>query len=107
MPEDISALFTVSLYVEAMLGLLLLYTWIQKPEIKAVAWWGCAHLMRAGSSALLGMLGTLPDIIAVDVANAILLTSFGLTWAGTRLFGGRQVNFILVLAGAIIWQVAG
>ena len=44
MPEDISALFTVSVYVEAMLGLLLLYTWVQKPEIRAVAWWGSAHL---------------------------------------------------------------
>jgi hypothetical protein len=52
MPEDISALFTVSVYVEAMLGLLLLYTWVQRPEIKAVAWWGGAHLLRAGSIAL-------------------------------------------------------
>jgi hypothetical protein len=106
MPEDISALFTVSVYVEAMLGLLLLYTWVQQPEIKAVAWWGGAHLTRAGSIALFGMFGSLPDVITVDVANAILLTSFALTWAGTRLFGGRRANFILVLAGAIIWQVA-
>jgi hypothetical protein len=106
MPEDINALFTVSLYVEAMLGLLLLYTWVQKPEIKAVAWWGSAHLLRAGSIALLGMLGSLPDVITVDVANAILLTSFALTWAGTRLFAGRQVNFVLVLGGAIVWQIA-
>jgi len=107
MPEDISALFTVSVYVEAMLGLLLLFTWVQNPEIRAVAWWGSAHLLRAGSIALFGMFGSLPDIMTVDVANAILLTSFALTWAGTRLFGGRQLNFIFVLAGAIIWQVAG
>src|SRR6202035_5654411 len=84
MPEDITALFTVSIYVEAMLGLLLLYTWVQRPEITAVAWWGGAHLLRAGSIALLGSLGSLPDVITVDVANAILLTSFALTWAGTR-----------------------
>jgi len=106
MPEDISALFTVSVYVEAMLGLLLLYTWVQKPEIKAVAWWGGAHLLRAGSIALFGMFGSLPDAITVDVANALLLTSFALTWAGTRLFGKRKNNFIILLAGPIVWQIA-
>jgi hypothetical protein len=106
MPEDISALFTVSVYVEATLGLLLLYTWVQQPEIKAVAWWGSAHLLRAGSIALFGMFGSLSDVITVDVANAILLTSFAVTWAGTRRFGGRKINFIFVLAGPIIWQAA-
>jgi hypothetical protein len=106
MPEDISALFTVSVYVEAVLGLLLLYTWVQKPEIKAVAWWGGAHLMRAGSIALFGMFGSLPNVITVDIANALLLTSFALTWAGTRKFGERKINFILVLAGALVWQGA-
>ena len=105
MPEDISALFTVSVYVEAMLGLLLLYIWVQKPEIKAVAWWGGAHLLRAGSIALFGMFGSLPNVITVDVANAFLLTSFALTWAGTRLFGGRKNNFVIVLAGPIVWQI--
>jgi hypothetical protein len=106
MPEDISALFTVSVYVEAMLGLLLLYTWVQKPEIKAVAWWGSAHLLRAGSIALFGMFGRLPDGITVDVANAILLTSFAVTWAGARLFGGRKASFICILAGTMIWLTA-
>jgi hypothetical protein len=107
MPEDISALFTVSVYVEAMLGLLLLYTWVQKPEIRAVAWWGSAHLLCAGSIALFGMFGRLPDGITVDVANAILLTSFAVTWAGARLFGGRKIDFIGVLAGTVIWLIAG
>jgi hypothetical protein len=106
MPEDISALFTVSVYVEAMLGLLLLYTWVQAPGIKAVAWWGSAHLLCAGSIALFGMFGSLPDVLMVDVANMILLTSFALTWAGTRMFGGRQTNLIIVLAGPIVWQIA-
>jgi hypothetical protein len=105
MSEDISALFTVSIYVEAMLGLLLLYTWVQKPEIKAVAWWGSADLLRAGSIALFGSFGSLPEVITVDAANAILLMSFAVTWAGIRLFGGRSINFTFVLAGPIIWKI--
>jgi hypothetical protein len=103
MPEDISALFTVSVYVEAMLGLLLLYTCVQRPEIKAVAWWGSAHLLRAGSIALFGTFGSLPDTITVDVANVILVTSFAFTWAGALLFGGRSINPIALLAGTVVW----
>src|SRR5215470_4355458 len=106
MPEDISALFTVSVYVEAMLGLLLLYTWVQKPEVEAVAWWGGAHLLRAGSIALFGMFGSLPGIITVDLANGLLLISFACTWAGARLFGGRKNNLVVLLTGAILWQIA-
>jgi hypothetical protein len=107
MPEDISALFTVSVYVEAMLGLLLLYTWVQRPEIRAVAWWGGAHLLRAGSIALFGTFGSLPDGITVDVANVILVTSFAFTWAGARLFGGRDISAIALLAGTVIWLILG
>src|SRR3984893_6800381 len=106
MPADISALFTVSVYIEAMLGLLLLYTWVQKPEIGAVAWWGSAHLLCAGSITLFGMFERLPDVLTVDVAYAILLASFARTWAGTRQFGGRPTKIVIVLAGPIVWQIA-
>jgi diguanylate cyclase (GGDEF)-like protein len=106
MPEDISALFAVSVQVEAMLGLLLLYTWVQNAEIKAIGWWGCGYLLRAGSIALFGMLGRLPDTITIDVANAILLTSFAVTWTGARLFCGRRINPFFLFEGTLIWLVA-
>ena len=55
---DVNTLFLVTIYVEAMLGLLLLFAWIQNSGIRAVAWWGCAHLLRAGSVVLFGMYGS-------------------------------------------------
>ena len=54
---DVNTLFLVTIYVEAILGLLLLFAWIQNAQIRAVAWWGSAHLMRARSVALFGMYG--------------------------------------------------
>ena len=45
---DVNTLFLVTIYVEAMLGLLLLFAWVQNSQLQAVAWWGFAHLMRAG-----------------------------------------------------------
>jgi len=107
MPDDVSALFTVSVYVEAMLGLLLLFTWAQNTEIKAVAWWGSAHVLRAGSIALFGRFGRLPDFLTIDLASAVLLTSFAITWGGARVFGGHKSNLIVVFAGAIVWLIAG
>jgi len=46
---DVNTLFLVSIYVEAILGLLLLFAWVQNTSIKAVAWWGFAHLLRAAA----------------------------------------------------------
>jgi diguanylate cyclase (GGDEF)-like protein len=104
--DDVSALFTVSVYVEAMLGLLLLFAWVQDTNVRAVAWWGNAHLLRAGSITLFGMYGRFPDVITIDIANSILLTSFAVTWIGTRLFGEHKPNFAFMFGGAIIWLIA-
>ena len=60
MDLDVNTLFLVTIYVEAMLGLLLLFAWIQNSSIHAVAWWGCAHLLRAASVVLFGMYGSVP-----------------------------------------------
>ena len=38
---DVNTLFLVTIYVEAILGLLLLFAWVQNTAITAVAWWGC------------------------------------------------------------------
>src|SRR5258705_10744232 len=81
---DVNTLFLVTIYVEAILGLLLLFAWVQNPGIRAVAWWGCAHLMRAMSVVLFGMYGDVPDAVSIDVANALLFLSFAITWTGAR-----------------------
>src|SRR5262249_60788690 len=86
---DVNTLFLVTVYVEAILGLLLLFAWIQNAQIRAVAWWGCAHILRAGSIALFGMYGSVSQAISIDFANALLFMSFAVTWTGSRVFCGR------------------
>jgi diguanylate cyclase (GGDEF)-like protein len=103
---DVNTLFLVTIYVEAILGLLLLFAWVQNTEIYAVAWWGAAHLLRAGSITLFGMYGQLPDIFTIDLANAILLTSFAVTWTGARVFDGGKPVPIGLVAGAAVWLFA-
>jgi len=104
---DVNTLFLVTIYVEAILGLLLLFAWVQNTSITAVAWWGFAHLLRAASVALFGLYGSVPDVISIDVANALLFTAFALTWTGARVFDHRRPQPILLFAGAALWLVLG
>jgi diguanylate cyclase (GGDEF)-like protein len=89
-----------------MLGLLLLFAWIQNSGIHAVAWWGSAHLLRAGSVCLFGMFGSVSDAISIDLANALLFTAFAVTWTGARVFDGRPVLPIYLVGGAVLWILA-
>jgi diguanylate cyclase (GGDEF)-like protein len=102
---DVNTLFVTTIYVEAILGLLLLFAWVQNSSIYAVAWWGFADLMRAMSIVLFGLHGTVPEAVSIDLANAILLTSFAMTWTGARLFDGRKPQPFGLFAGAAIWLV--
>ena len=100
---DVNTLFMVTIYVEAILGLLLLFAWAQNTQIRAVCWWGFAHLIRAGSIVLFGMYGNAPDLITIDLANALLFTAFAVTWTGARVFDGRPVEPVYLVTGAVIW----
>src|ERR1700679_3594102 len=102
---DVNTLFLVTIYVEAILGLLLLFAWAQNTSIHGVAWWGFADLLRAASIALFGTYGTTPDLVSIDLANAMLFTAFALTWTGARVFDHRRPQPILLFAGAAFWLV--
>src|SRR5512143_884065 len=103
MKLDVNTLFMVTIYVEAILGLLLLFAWAQNMAIRAVCWWGFAHLIRASSVMLFGMYGSAPDIVTIDLANALLFTAFAVTWTGARVFDGRPVEPVYLVTGAVLW----
>jgi hypothetical protein len=103
MTLDLHTLFLVTIYIEAILGLLLLFVWAQNLALRAVCWWGFAHLLRLASIALFGMYGQIPDLISVDLANALLFTAFAVTWTGARVFDGRPVEPVYLVTGAVLW----
>jgi diguanylate cyclase (GGDEF)-like protein len=103
MTLDVNTLFMVTVYVEAILGLLLLFAWAQNTQIRAVCWWGFAHLVRAASIVIFGMYGNVPDLISIDLANALLFSAYAITWTGARVFDGRPVEPVYLVTGAVIW----
>src|SRR6266849_3030686 len=100
---DVHTLFLVTIYVEAILGLLLLFAWIQNAQIRAVAWWGSAHLLRASSVALFGLYGTASEAISIDLANAVLFLTYAVTWTGARVFDGRKPLPMYLVGGPVLW----
>jgi len=103
---DVNTLFFVAIYVEAILGLMLLFVWSQNTSVYAAMWWGFAELLRAGSIALFGLYGLVSNLISIDLANAILFITFALTWTGARVFDHRRPRPVLILAGAALWLLA-
>jgi len=106
MPLDVKTLFLLTVDVEAMLGLLLLFAWMQNTSIKALAWWGSAHLLRTLSIGLYGMFGSVPELVSVDLSNALLFTSYAVAWSGARVFDGREPQPGWTITGATVWVLA-
>lgn len=106
MSIDFKTLFLLTLDIEAMLGVLLLFSWMQNTAVRAVAWWGCAHLLRSLSIGLYGMYGALPDFITITVADVILFGSYAVTWTGARIFDGRGPRPGSLITGATVWLLA-
>jgi len=89
-----------------VLGFLLLFAWYQNREIRALGWWAVGHFVMCAGCALLGLRGFLPDVVSIDIANAMILIAAGIGWGGARLFDDRTVPMSGVLAGAIMWLLA-
>ncbi len=49
--------------------------------------------------------GAVPDFVSIDIANALVLLAFGMTWAGARIFDGRKVVPLVVVFAPVVWLV--
>src|SRR5262249_15901678 len=103
---DVGTLSVVTVFVTALLGALLVFAGSQNRTIKAPMWWGAAHILGAVGLGLASSRGAMPDFITVDIANALVLFGYGLTWAGARLFDGRSVRPLVVVFAPILWLLA-
>lgn len=103
---DIPTLIIVSIFVTAILGLLLLFVWVQDRSIQALAWWGVAYLIAGLSITLLSGQLTSSSAASIDIASALLFAACGLSWNGARLFDEKPVRPFAMFAGALIWLLA-
>ncbi|MDO8878312.1 MAG: GGDEF domain-containing protein, partial [Pseudolabrys sp.] len=99
---DVPTLVFVAVCIVGFLGLLLITTWLQQRDVRALAWWGSAYLIGAAAIALWGA----PDPhvkLPPELAEAMIFIACGMVWSGVRLFHGRPLWPLAALAGAAIW----
>jgi hypothetical protein len=99
---DIGTLSVVTVFVTALLGALLVFAGLQNRSIRSPMWWGAAQIVGAAGLALATSRGSVPDFVAVDIAHALVLLGYGLTWAGARIFDGRKVQPLVVVFAPIL-----
>jgi len=100
---DLQTLSVVTVFIAALLGALLVFAGLQNRSVRAPMWWGAAHIVNATGFALLTSRGAAPSFVTIDLANALVLLGYGLTWTGARIFDGRPIRPLLVLLAPLTW----
>ncbi len=103
-PLDIPTLAFVAVCIAALLGVLLIFAWLQQRNVRALAWWGSAYLIGASSIAL-WCAPTPLYRLPIEVPQALTFLACGMIWNGVRLFHGRPLLPTAAFAGAFVWLV--
>jgi diguanylate cyclase (GGDEF)-like protein len=102
---DIGTLFVTATCVTALLGLFLLFAWVQD-RIEALAWWGVAYLIGGFSGVLWRLDGVVSLPVPAGLADVLLFIALGMIWTAARVFHGREVRWGAMCLGAVVWTAA-
>ncbi len=102
---DIGTLFVIATCVTSLLGIFLLFAYLQD-RIAALAWWGAAYLIGGASGALWQLGGRISPPLPASSANVLLFVAVGMIWSAARLFHGRRISWGGMLLGSGAWLAA-
>ena len=102
---DVPTLCFAAVCIAAMLGLFLIFAWLQQRSVRALAWWGSAYLIGASSMALWSAPSHLFRVPS-EIPAALIFIACGMIWNGVRLFQGRSLWGLAAFAGALVWLMA-
>src|SRR5665811_2132997 len=103
-PLDVPTLAFVAVCIAALLGLFLIFAWLQQRNVRALAWWGSAYLIGAASIALWSAPAPL-YLLPPEFPEALAFVACGMIWNGIRLFHGRRLLPLAAFAGALVWLI--
>jgi diguanylate cyclase (GGDEF)-like protein len=103
---DFGTLSVVTVFVTALLGALLVFAGLQNRSIRAPMWWGSAYIVGAAGLGLVTSHAALPEVVRVDLGNALVLLSYGLIWAGARNFDSNRIAPLVVVFAPLLWLLA-
>lgn len=100
---DVQTLMTVSTLVLVLLGAMFLIAHAQQREGTAPLLWGLAFFVAGPSVLLVALRGRVPDWASIFLANAALLSAYGLILSGVRSFDGHRSCRPLALIAPAVW----
>jgi diguanylate cyclase (GGDEF)-like protein len=101
---DVQTLSVVTVFVTALLGILLVFAGMQNQAVRAPMVWGAAYLLSALGQ-LIGAQTQVSNWVGT-IANAMILLGAAGVWAGSRFFDGRSVRALTVAAAPAFWLLA-
>jgi diguanylate cyclase (GGDEF)-like protein len=105
MSLDIGTLFVIAICVTSLLGLFLLFAWVQD-RVEALAWWGAAYLIGS-LSGVMWRLGDAVSLLPSCIPNVLLFIAVGMIWTAARIFHGRRILWGSMCFGAVVWLASG
>jgi diguanylate cyclase (GGDEF)-like protein len=102
---DIGTLFVIATCVTSLLGVFLLFAYLQD-RIAALAWWGAAYLLGGASGAIWRLGDQISPPLPASTPNVLLFVAVGMIWSAARLFHGRRISWSGMLLGSGAWLAA-
>lgn len=102
----VPTIYAMTLLVMTLLGLLLVFAWLQNRSVRALLWWGGGNIAMAAALGLLFLRGHIPQFLSLDLAYVILFSAAGMILQGALMFDGRRISPWLVFGGAVLWFAA-
>jgi diguanylate cyclase (GGDEF)-like protein len=102
---DIGTLFVIATCVTSLLGVFLLFAYLQD-GIAALAWWGAAYLLGGASGAVWRLGERISPPLPAGTADFLLFVALGMIWSAARLFHGRRISWSGMFLGAGVWLAA-
>ena len=107
---DVGTLSLATVFVMALLGVLLAFAGMQNRTVRAPAFWGAAYVAGAVAVGLIAARGSIPNWLSINIANALALVSLGLVWVGMRVFDRRPVRvapeIAILVVPVALWLLA-
>ena len=103
---DARTLLVIAAWIAALLGMFLLLAWIADRKSRALAWWSTAYIIGGSAVASWTLGAGNAAAFAREVPSALLFLSLGMIWTGARLFYGRGIRPVALVAGAVVWLIA-
>lgn len=106
MQLDMHTMSAVNVAVTAVLGGVLLLTWMREQESPFVGWWGFALLVQAAGIAAAAMASPVNAEELVAIGTAAIVLGDALKWKASREFTHRRARLLWVLVGPVGFLIA-